>query len=73
MAETLVVVAEKQAYTLTDRASFVTTRTPTPLRIIVEGDPVLINQYSDIPVPGSINQRGGEAFARWVLIQPRKT
>lgn len=66
MAETLLIVAEKQAYTLTDRASFITTKTQVPLTILVEGDPALINQYSVIPVIGSVNERGGEAFARWV-------
>jgi tungstate transport system substrate-binding protein len=66
MAETLQLVAEKKAYTLTDRASYVTTRTQPPLRILVEGDSLLINRYSVIPVASSVNQRGGDAFAQWI-------
>ncbi|HEY5532061.1 MAG TPA: substrate-binding domain-containing protein [Candidatus Anoxymicrobiaceae bacterium] len=50
MGETLTVANEKQAYTLSDRATYVTRRGNLQLIILVEGDKTLYNQYGVIVV-----------------------
>jgi len=50
MSSTLTVADEKNAYVLTDRASYVTNRRRMRLRVLVEGDPKLLNRYGVIAV-----------------------
>lgn len=50
MGETLTIANQKQAYTLTDRATYVVMRKGFELEIIVEGDKSLYNQYGVIVV-----------------------
>ncbi|MDE8731250.1 substrate-binding domain-containing protein, partial [Desulfovibrio desulfuricans] len=54
MISTLNMAAEKQAYTLTDRGTWITFADKmgdkNPLAIVVEGDKALFNQYSVITV-----------------------
>lgn len=57
MINTINVAAERDAYTLTDRGTYIkydaNWKGDAPLKILVEGDEVLKNQYSVIPVnPG---------------------
>ncbi len=78
MGETLITANELQAYTLTDRATFLSSRDNLPdLAILVGGenlaensDPVLLNPYGVIPVnpeqhPG-VNYAGAEEFVAWL-------
>jgi tungstate transport system substrate-binding protein len=62
----LMMASEKAAYTLSDRGTFLSLRDRLDLRIIVEGDPVLRNQYSVIVVSDAENQQGARAFADWI-------
>lgn len=50
MAETLRLASQKRAYTLTDRASYLTLRKRLDLVILLQGDPALENRYSVILV-----------------------
>jgi tungstate transport system substrate-binding protein len=78
MGETLIFANEQQAYTLTDRATYLSMRDRLPnLTIVVGGDTIaanpdktLLNPYGVIPVnaakhPG-VNQPLAEAFAAWL-------
>lgn len=67
MGETLKIASEKDAYTLTDRATYLSMKDTLDLVIVREGDPDLLNQYGVIVVAGSKNQEGGQAFFDWVL------
>src|SRR5690606_29125463 len=46
MAEALRLANEKKAYTLTDRATFLSQRQQLQLAILLEGDPLLQNHYA---------------------------
>ncbi|MEX2186429.1 MAG: substrate-binding domain-containing protein [Pirellulales bacterium] len=46
MAQTLRIASEKQAYTLSDRATFLAHRESLRLAILSQGDPLLRNEYS---------------------------
>jgi len=54
MLPTINIAAERSAYTLTDRGTYIkyeaNNRGNPPLKILIEGDPFLINQYSIIEV-----------------------
>lgn len=50
MGNTLTVAAEKQGYTLSDRATYLSKKETVDLVIVVEGDKALFNQYSVIVV-----------------------
>jgi tungstate transport system substrate-binding protein len=54
MIPTIAVAAERVGYTLTDRATYIKYESDAggnpPLKILVEGDPTLLNQYSVIAV-----------------------
>ena len=70
MGQTLTVAGEKQAYTLTDRATYATYRDKTGLEIMVEGAKELLNPYGVIAVnpnkyPG-VNYHGAMAFIEWL-------
>jgi tungstate transport system substrate-binding protein len=70
MGQTLTVTAEKQGYTLTDRATYATYKDKTGLEIMVEGDKALLNPYGVIAVnpkkyPG-VNYRGAMDFIEWL-------
>ena len=75
MGATLTMASEKQAYTLSDRATYIARQAEgLDLDILVEGDPILFNPYGVIPVspeahPG-INAEGGQAFADWITALP---
>jgi tungstate transport system substrate-binding protein len=50
MGMVLTVADEKQAYALSDRATYLARKKKLRLRVMVEGDPELINYYSAIQV-----------------------
>ncbi len=70
MGQTLTVAGEKQAYTLTDRATYATYKDKTGLEIMVEGAKQLLNPYGIIAVnpkryPG-VNFKGAMHFIDWL-------
>ena len=67
MGETLKVADEKQAYTIADRATFLTMKDTLELEIVREGDKDLLNQYGVIVVIDAKSQAGGQVFADWIV------
>jgi tungstate transport system substrate-binding protein len=70
MGEVLNMASEMQAYTLTDRATYVAYRARTGLAVAVEGDPKMFNPYGIIAVnparhPGT-NFDGALRLIRWI-------
>ena len=70
MGATLTIASEKQAYTLTDRATYLANNANLDLEILVEGDAALLNVYHVITVnpdkwPES-NYKGAQAFAKFM-------
>ena len=71
MGATLTIASEKEAYTLTDRATYLANKDNLSLDILVEGDPALLNVYHVISVnpekwPKS-NYEGAMAFAGFMV------
>jgi tungstate transport system substrate-binding protein len=62
---------EMKAYTVTDRATFLSMKDKIDLDIVVEQDPKLFNQYGVIAVnpnkSDKINSAGAQAFVDWIL------
>lgn len=62
---------EMKAYTITDRATYLSMKDKVELEIIVENDPKLYNQYGVIAVNPDknekINKEGAQAFVDWIL------
>ena len=73
MGQTLTIADERQAYTISDRATWLAFTGKIQLPIVVERDPVLLNVYHVMPVnpakfPGvPINAAGGQAFADFMV------
>ncbi|OHW61344.1 PBP superfamily domain protein [Andreesenia angusta] len=73
MADVLKIASEKQAYTITDRATYLSLKDTLDLDVLVEGDKNLFNQYGVIPVNperednAEINEAGAKAFMDWIL------
>lgn len=67
MGETLTVTTNKQAYTITDRATYLAMKDALDLEIVREGDKDLLNQYGVIVVTDAANKVGGQAFFDWIL------
>jgi len=71
MGETLLMADEKRAYTITDRATYLTWRPRLQLIPLVEGDTLLYNVYHVLePNPKNaprINVAGGKAFADFMV------
>ena len=70
MGATLVIASEKQAYTLTDRATYLANQGNLDLEILVEGDAVLLNVYHVMTVNPEkwpdTNYDGAIAFANFM-------
>lgn len=70
MGEVLTMAAEMQAYTLTDRATYIAYRSRTGLAIAVEGDVKMFNPYGIIAVNpakyGDINYKGAKQLIDWL-------
>ncbi len=66
MGQTLNVAAEKDGYTLTDRATYLAQKKNNNLQIMVEGDQALLNIYHVMQVNPArfdkVNAKGGQAF-----------
>lgn len=71
MGATLTIASEKQAYTLSDRGTFLAMRNALALDILVEGDERLINPYHVIIVSPkkhpAVNVDGARAFADFLI------
>jgi tungstate transport system substrate-binding protein len=71
MGAALGLAADRHAYALTDRATFLAYGTRLPLAILVEGDRRLLNLYSIMevnPLSGPrVNAAGGKAFADFMV------
>jgi len=71
MGDTLRTASDMEAYTLTDEGTFYAILTELDLDVLSQGDAVLRNQYSVIPVDGSshgrVNQKAAERFAEWIV------
>ena len=76
MANVLQVANQKQAYTLTDRGTYLALKKRLDLVIVFEGDPGLINYYSVIVVNHErfpkTNLAGAEAFAAFLVSERGK-
>jgi tungstate transport system substrate-binding protein len=70
MGKVLLMAGELDAYTLTDRATWLKLGAKTPLRALVEGDARLHNPYSIIAVdPGKhrdVNAAGARELVEWI-------
>jgi len=66
MGAVLMMASEKGAYTLSDRGTYLSMRERLRLEVLVEGDPVLRNQYAVITVRDASNLEGARAFAEWI-------
>ena len=72
MGKTLQITDELQAYTLTDRGTWLFNQNKLDLKIVFEGDKDLHNQYSVIAVNPDLHQTnhdGAMAFSNWVVSQ----
>jgi len=71
MGATLRITSEKQAYTLTDRATYLANRATLQLEVLLEGDPSLLNIYHVIVVNPEkwpqVNLSGARAFVEFLL------
>ncbi len=66
MGSVLIMASEQAAYTLTDRGTYLSFAERLQLAVLVEGDPLLRNQYSVILVRGAANFDGARAFTNWL-------
>jgi tungstate transport system substrate-binding protein len=71
MGATLVIASETQAYTMTDRATYLANQENLDLEILVEGDAILLNVYHVMTVNPEkwelVNYDGGLAFANFMI------
>ncbi len=71
MGQTLIIAAEKNAYTLTDRATYLKLQKRLGLSLLLEGDAALLNIYSVIQIhplkSPNINAAGAKAFFDFML------
>ncbi len=71
MGQTLGIASEKQAYTLTDRGTFLAFAKRVQLAILIEKDPRLLNIYHVMEVNPArfpkVNAAGGKAFADFMV------
>lgn len=71
MGATILMADEKKAYTLSDRATWLTTKEKTSLEIICEKNAQLLNYYGVIAVNPKLNSKingeGAQAFVDWIL------
>ena len=73
MGQTLNVAAEKKAYTLADRGTYLALKKQLGLDILAEGDAILLNIYHVIEVNPAkwpkVNSAGAKAFADFMVAQ----
>lgn len=70
MGATLNMATSVGAYVMTDRATWISFANRGDLRVLVEGDPKMFNQYGVIAVNPArhprVNAAGAEAFVNWI-------
>jgi tungstate transport system substrate-binding protein len=66
MADALHIASERGAYVLSDRGTWLFTRTTLDLDVISEGDPRLLNQYAVTRVRAAANPEGARRFIDWI-------
>ncbi len=71
MGATLQIANQKDAYTLSDRGTYLAQRKNLDVVVLVEGDPLLLNVYSVMRVNPErfdlVNGPGGQAFAEFMV------
>ncbi len=71
MGASLTITSEKQAYTLSDRATYLATQANLQLDILAQGDPILLNIYHVMQVNpdknSQINADGAKAFVDFMI------
>jgi len=71
MGQTLMIASQKNAYTISDRATFLAFSKRVQLSILLEGDPQLLNVYHVMEVNSErypkVNAAGGKAFADFIV------
>jgi tungstate transport system substrate-binding protein len=71
MGATLNTAVGKQAYTLTDRGTWLSFVNKDDFKVLVEGDPKLFNQYGVILVSPAkhpnVKANEGQAFIDWLI------
>ena len=71
MGATLRIASEKDAYALSDRGTYLTTKDSSGLDIAVEGESYLLNVYHVIDMGKRagprVNEAGARAFADWIV------
>ncbi|KGP75667.1 tungsten ABC transporter substrate-binding protein [Desulfosporosinus sp. Tol-M] len=71
MGQTLTMASEKDAYTLTDRATYLATKKNLKLDILLEGDAALLNIYHVMQVNPEkftkVNAAGAKAFVEYMI------
>lgn len=71
MGDVILMANEMNAYTMTDRATYLNMMDKIDLKIITEGDEILFNQYGVISVNpdknDKINAQGAQEFIKWIL------
>ncbi len=70
MGAVLTMANEQQGYTLSDRSSYLSRQDDLDLDILVEGDPMLFNQYGVLPIAQDAAHQdkfaAAEAFVDWI-------
>jgi len=70
MGAVLTMTDEQQAYTLSDRSTYLSRKDNLDLDILVEGDPILFNQYGVLPIAQDEAHQdkfaAAEAFVNWI-------
>jgi tungstate transport system substrate-binding protein len=71
MGKVLTMANEKKAYTISDRATYLSMKDKLQMDIVVENDKNLYNQYGIITVNDkkfpNVNQKGADIFVKWIL------
>ncbi|HEX2412335.1 MAG TPA: substrate-binding domain-containing protein [Solirubrobacteraceae bacterium] len=71
MGATLTIAADKDAYAIADRGTYLSNEQSSALDVLVEGDDALLNRYHVLEVDpstgGRVNDEGGTAFADWIV------
>jgi tungstate transport system substrate-binding protein len=71
MGATLLMASEKQAYTLTDRGTYLAQKANVRLDVLSEGDKSLLNIYHVMQVNpekfAKVNSKGGKAFVEFMI------
>ena len=73
MGATLRIASEKAAYTLSDRATWLSQRDTLDLAVLVEGEPGLLNVYHVIEMAAAgerVEADGATVFADWITSAP---